>query len=115
MWKNIFINSKIHFYFFLEFCPAQCNEDQKLCNAETDPWTGEIIAAEYCIPAYSDKTNHCINHCTVICHGKDEILCPGKIDPATGCKTEDRCYSGSMFLSYTGCPLNVIFDKFQIF
>ena len=78
--------------FFLEFCPADCNWDTETsCPGFLDPKTGEQSTSDTCIVA---KIGDCENHCPMNC-GENEILCPGKIDPYTGCKMPDTCQPGS--------------------
>ena len=79
-------------FFFLEFCPADCNWDTETsCPGFLDPKTGEQSTSDTCIVA---KIGDCENHCPMEC-GENEILCPGKIDPYTGCKMPDTCQPGS--------------------
>ena len=58
----------------------------------SEDWT-EQLTADICIPM---KTGECWNHCPVECP-KDEILCPGHIDPETGCSAADFCHHGSKY------------------
>merc|ERR1712193_207999 len=71
-----------------KFCPANCDwEKEMMCPGKwNEDWT-EQISGDFCIPM---KNGDCYNDCPKDC-GKDEMMCPGGMDPK-GCPMPDMCF-----------------------
>merc|ERR1712113_346169 len=71
-----------------KFCPANCDwEKEMMCPGKwNEDWT-EQISGDFCIPM---KNGDCYNACPKDC-GKDEMMCPGAMDPK-GCPMPDMCF-----------------------
>ena len=83
--------------FSVDFCPVDCNwQTEMMCEGKwSDDWKNQLTA-DFCMPMMNGK---CENFCPVECP-KDTILCPGHIDPKTGCSMEDICHHGSKYLVF---------------
>lgn len=71
-------------------CPVICGEDEQICGAGPDPWSGCQMSG-WCEPTM-DPVTECPIHCHLTC-GPDEISCPGVLD-AAGCHMPDTCMPG---------------------
>ena len=86
----------------LDFCPADCDWQTEIsCKGEYDDFWNQL-SEDFCLP---QKTGECPNHCPMRC-GKDQVLCPGKMDH-NGCQIQDTCtYESNNFNLIPTYPLS---------
>jgi len=81
-------------------CPAICGENEQVCGAGPDPWSGCQMPG-YCEPTM-DPVTECPMHCHVMC-GPDEVHCPMGMD-AAGCPMPDMCFGPDGLVDNWGNP-----------